>query len=61
MLSSDTLQRTQGSFAFQEKSEILAVWPPWMNYNISKEDKWGSVHNNLSEGENWNKLLETLA
>ena len=31
MLSSETLQRTQGSFAFQEKSEILAVWPPWMN------------------------------
>lgn len=32
MLSSDTEQMTQGSFGFQEKSEILAVWPPWINY-----------------------------
>ena len=31
MLSSDTLQSTQASFGFQEKSEIFAVWPPWMN------------------------------
>lgn len=31
MLSSDTEQITQGSFGFQEKSEILAVCPPWMN------------------------------
>ena len=34
MLSSDTLQMTHGSLGFQVKSEILAVWPPWMNYNI---------------------------
>lgn len=32
MLSSETLHNTQASFGFQEKSEILAVWPPWMNY-----------------------------
>lgn len=31
MLSSDTEQITHGSFGFQEKSEILAVWPPWIN------------------------------
>lgn len=31
MLSSDTEQMTQGSLGFQEKSEILAVWPPWIN------------------------------
>ena len=30
ILSSDTLQMTQGSLGFQEKSEILAVWPPLM-------------------------------
>jgi len=28
ILSSETLQSTHGSFGFQEKSEILAVWPP---------------------------------
>lgn len=43
MLSSDTEQMTQGSLGFQEKSEILAVWPPWMNW-------WGKKveirHNN---------------
>lgn len=32
MLSSDTEQITQGSFGFQEKSDILAVCPPWMNW-----------------------------
>ena len=32
MLSSETEQMTQGSFGFQEKSEIFAVWPPWINY-----------------------------
>ena len=31
MLSSETLQITQGSFGFQAKSDIFAVWPPWMN------------------------------
>lgn len=31
MLSSDTEQMTHGSLGFQEKSEILAVCPPWMN------------------------------
>ena len=31
MLSSETEQMTQASVGFQEKSEILAVWPPWMN------------------------------
>ena len=30
MLSSETEQMTQGSLGFQLKSEILAVWPPWM-------------------------------
>ena len=30
MLSSETEQMTQGSLGFHEKSEILAVWPPWM-------------------------------
>ena len=30
MLSSETEQMTQGSLGFQEKSEILAVCPPWM-------------------------------
>ena len=30
MLSSDTEQITQGSLGFHEKSEILAVCPPWM-------------------------------
>lgn len=28
MLSSETEQITHGSTGFQEKSEILAVWPP---------------------------------
>lgn len=32
MLSSDTEQMTHGSLGFQEKSEIFAVCPPWMNY-----------------------------
>lgn len=31
-LSSDTEQMTQGSLGFHEKSEILAVCPPWMNW-----------------------------
>ena len=31
MLSSETEQMTHGSLGFHEKSEILAVWPPWMN------------------------------
>lgn len=31
MLSSDTEQMTHGSLGFQEKSEIFAVCPPWMN------------------------------
>lgn len=31
MLSSDTEQITQGSLGFQEKSEIFAVCPPWIN------------------------------
>ena len=35
MLSSDTEQMTQASFGFHEKSEILAVWPPWMNFLIN--------------------------
>lgn len=38
MLSSDTEQITQGSFGFQEKSEILAVCPPWMN--CQHKQKW---------------------
>ena len=33
ILSSDTEQITQGSLGFQEKSGILAVWPPWINSN----------------------------
>lgn len=37
MLSSDTEQITHGSLGFQEKSEILAVWPPWMNW---KDKSW---------------------
>lgn len=32
MLSSDTEQITHGSLGFQEKSEIFAVCPPWMNW-----------------------------
>lgn len=28
ILSSDTEHITHGSFGFQEKSEIFAVWPP---------------------------------
>ena len=31
MLSSATEATTQSSLAFQEKSEILDVCPPWMN------------------------------
>lgn len=31
MLSSDTEQMTHGSLGFQEKSEIFAVCPPWIN------------------------------
>ena len=31
ILSSDTEQITQGSFGFHEKSDILAVCPPWIN------------------------------
>ena len=31
ILSSATLASTQSSQGFQEKSEILLVWPPWMN------------------------------
>lgn len=31
ILSSETEQMTQGSLGFHEKSEILAVCPPWMN------------------------------
>ena len=31
MLSSATEATTQSSLAFQEKSLILLVWPPWMN------------------------------
>jgi len=31
MLSSETEHITHGSLGFQEKSDILAVWPPWMN------------------------------
>jgi len=37
MLSSDTEQMTQGSLGFQEKSEIFAVCPPWMNW---REEEW---------------------
>lgn len=37
MLSSDTEQMTHGSLGFQEKSEILAVCPPWMNWNEMKQ------------------------
>lgn len=33
ILSSETEQITQGSLGFHVKSEILAVWPPWMNSN----------------------------
>ena len=33
ILSSETEQITHGSFGFHEKSEILAVCPPWMNNN----------------------------
>lgn len=36
MLSSDTEQITHGSFGFQEKSEIFAVCPPWMNWQKKK-------------------------
>lgn len=32
ILSSDTEQMTHGSFGFHEKSDILAVWPPWINW-----------------------------
>lgn len=38
ILSSDTEQMTQGSLGFQEKSEILAVCPPWMNYIEEKQN-----------------------
>ena len=31
ILSSDTEQITHGSFGFHEKSDILAVCPPWIN------------------------------
>ena len=31
MLSSATDATTQSSLGFQAKSEILLVWPPWMN------------------------------
>ena len=31
ILSSETEQITQGSLGFQEKSEIFAVCPPWIN------------------------------
>ncbi len=36
MLSSDTEQMTHGSLGFHEKSEIFAVWPPWMNWKWKK-------------------------
>lgn len=39
MLSSDTEQITPSSLGFQEKSEILAVCPPWMNYR--EEERGG--------------------
>lgn len=32
MLSSETEQITHGSLGFQEKSDILAVCPPWINW-----------------------------
>lgn len=39
MLSSDTEQMTHGSLGFQEKSEIFAVCPPWMNWRKAQKDK----------------------
>ena len=33
LLSSATLAMTQGSFLFQAKSDILALWPPWEKSN----------------------------
>ena len=37
ILSSDTEHMTHGSLGFHEKSEILAVCPPWMNWNKIKK------------------------
>lgn len=39
MLSSDTEQMTHGSLGFQEKSEILAVCPPWMNWRETEQER----------------------
>ena len=38
MLSSETLQMTHASLGFQEKSDILAVWPPWINCKSKNSD-----------------------
>ncbi len=59
MLSSDTEQITQGSFGFQEKSEILAVCPPWMNCqnnpNVLTLDVSKTICRNISRNvKHWN-------
>ena len=41
MLSSETEHMTQGSLGFQEKSEIFAVCPPWMNWGSEWKGKGG--------------------
>lgn len=48
MLSSDTEQMTHGSLGFHEKSEILAVCPPWMNCGETEQEL--TVELNIQSG-----------
>lgn len=47
MLSSDTEQITQGSLGFHEKSEIFAVWPPWINCHGCRYTSELEVHKKM--------------
>lgn len=63
MLSSDTEHITHGSLGFQEKSEILAVCPPWMNYEDDKIDnrRIRNVHTINQYCSFWNCSLIKLS
>ena len=52
MLSSETLQITHGWLGFQEKSDILAVWPPWMNW---KRDGGRERGRKRGRGREWER------
>jgi hypothetical protein len=50
-LSSLTLATVQWSWEFQLKSEILAQWPEWMNFNSGGPSSASSALGEEIEGE----------